>query len=147
MTQRLVPADVLRETSEGPRLAGSRCQDCGAVAFPAQRSCPRCTGEATEEHLLATAGTLWGFTIQGFPPKEPYLAAAAPFRPFGVGYVNLADEVLVESRLEATAPDQLRIGMPMHLVVVPFHVTESGEQQLTYAFAPDGAAEGSAQHD
>ncbi|MGY1739434.1 MULTISPECIES: Zn-ribbon domain-containing OB-fold protein [unclassified Blastococcus] len=141
MAQRLVPAQVVREGPDGPRLVGSRCGDCAAVAFPAQRSCPRCTGEATEEHLLAPSGTLWGFTVQGFPPKEPYLAAAAPFRPFGVGYVDLAGEVLVESRLQATSPDDLRIGMPMDLVVVPFHVTDAGEELLTYAFAPAGAAE------
>jgi uncharacterized protein len=142
MSQRLVTADVLRETQEGPRLLGSRCQECGAVAFPARRSCPRCTGQDTEEHLLAPSGTLWGFTIQGVPPKTPYLAADAPFQPFGVGYVNLADEVLVESRLQATSPEQLHIGMPMDLVVVPFHVSESGEEQLTYAFAPAGAEQG-----
>lgn len=147
MSQRLVTAEVLRETPEGPRLVGSRCRGCGAVTFPAQQSCPRCAGDATEEHPLAPTGTLWGFTIQGFPPKEPYLAAAAPFRPFGVGYVNLADEVLVESRLEAGSPEQLRIGMPMTLVVVPFHVSESGEQQLTYAFAPAGAVERSETRD
>jgi len=136
MASRLVTADVVRKTPDGPRLVGSRCADCGAVTFPAQRSCPRCAGESTAEHLLAATGTLWGFTIQGFPPKEPYPAAHAPFEPFGVGYVNLADEVLVETRIQATSPEELRIGMPMELVIVPFHTSETGEQYLTYAFAP-----------
>jgi uncharacterized OB-fold protein len=126
-------------TPDGPRLAGSRCRDCAAVTFPAQRSCPRCASEATDEHPLAADGTLWGFTIQGFPPKTPYLAADAPFTPFGVGYVDLAGEVLVEARLVATSPDELRIGMSMRLVVVPFHTSDAGEELLTYAFAPGGS--------
>lgn len=132
---RVVTADVLRSTPEGPRLIGSSCAGCGAVTFPAQASCPRCTGTDTAEHLLRSTGPLWSFTVQGFAPKSPYLAADGPPAPFGVGYVDLG-EVIVESRLVACSPDELRIGMAMELVVVPFHTSESGEQQLTYAFAP-----------
>jgi uncharacterized OB-fold protein len=137
VNSQLVTADVLQETADGPRLVGSRCRDCAAVTFPAQGSCPRCAGQATDEHLLAATGTLWGFTIQGFPPKKPFLAADAPFTPYGVGYVELAGEVLVEARIVATSPDELRVGMPLRLVVVPFHTSETGEQQLTYAFASE----------
>lgn len=133
MTGRVVTADVLRSTPDGPRLIGSACAGCGAVTFPAQASCPRCTGTDTAEHLLPPAGTLWSFTIQGFAPKTPYLAADGPAAPFGVGYVDLG-EVIVESRLVATSADELRIGMAMELVVVPFHTSASGADQLTYAF-------------
>jgi uncharacterized OB-fold protein len=138
---KLVTADVLQQTPDGPRLVGSRCRECDAVTFPAQRSCPRCASEATDEHLLASTGTLWGFTIQGFAPKSPYLAADAPFTPYGVGYVELAGEVLVEARIVATSPEELHVGMPLRLVVVPFHTSESGEQLLTYAFAAVGREE------
>jgi uncharacterized OB-fold protein len=137
VNSQLVTADVLQETADGPRLVGSRCRDCAAVTFPSQGSCPRCAGQATDEHLLAPVGTLWGFTIQGFPPKKPFLASDAPFTPYGVGYVELAGEVLVEARIVATSPDELRVGMPLRLVVVSFHTSETGEQQLTYAFAPE----------
>ena len=112
------------------------------MTFPRQASCPRCTGENVDDHRLARTGRLWGFTVQGFPPKDPYLAAAAPFRPFGVGYVDLDAEILVESRLVADDWRQLRIGMPLELVIIPFHDDHSGEQVSTFAFAPtDEAAE------
>ena len=52
-----------------------------------------------------------------------------------MGYVDLGGEVLVESRLLADDPAALHVGMPMELVVVPFHQGSSG-QVLTYAFAP-----------
>jgi len=140
--QRLVGEEVLAMERDGPRLVGSRCRSCGAVTFPRQASCPRCTGENVDDHRLARTGRLWGFTVQGFPPKDPYLAAAAPFRPFGVGYVDLDAEILVESRLVADDWRQLRIGMPLELVIIPFHDDHSGEQVSTFAFAPtDEAAE------
>lgn len=133
---RMVADGLVADEPDGPRLVGSRCQACGAVTFPRQGSCPRCTRVDVEEHLLAARGSLWGFTMQGFPPKEPYLNAGEPFRPYGVGYVDLGGEVLVEGRLLVDDVTTLRTGMEMELVVVPFHTGSSGEPVLTYAFAP-----------
>jgi uncharacterized OB-fold protein len=117
-----------------PRLIGGRCRDCGSVAFPRQPSCARCTSEQIDEHLLARAGTLWSWTVQRFEPKEPYVGAP-PFEPYGVGYVDLDGEVIVETRLTTADPDQLEIGQPVELVVVPF-ATRGGEDVLTFAFRP-----------
>jgi uncharacterized OB-fold protein len=130
----LVTAEVVRSTPDGPRLAGSRCAGCAAVTFPPQASCPRCAGTDTAEQLLPPTGTLWSFTVQGFPPKAPYLGADGPPAPFGVGYVDLG-EVLVEARLVATSAAELALGMAVELVVVPFAVSATGEPQLTHAFA------------
>jgi uncharacterized OB-fold protein len=136
----LVTAEVVRSAPDGPRLAGSRCAACAAVTFPAQASCPCCTGTDTAELLLPRTGTLWSFTVQAFAPKSPYLAADGPPAPFGVGYVDLG-EVLVEARLVATSAEELALGMAMELVVVPFAVSATGVPQLTHAFAPAPTAE------
>lgn len=138
MSGGVVTSDVLRDTPAGPRLVGSACPRCSAVTFPPQVSCPRCTSGAARECLLPATGTLWGYTVQAFPPKSPYLAADGVPAPFGVGYVDLG-EVLVESRLVATSAAALRPGMAMRLVVVPFHVPDAGQPQLTYAFEPVGS--------
>jgi uncharacterized OB-fold protein len=53
-----------------------------------------------------------------------------------VGYIQLADEVIVESRLTVNDPAQLQIGMEMELVVLPFTRDAEGREVLTYAFAP-----------
>jgi len=45
-------------------------------------------------------------------------------------------ELLIQQGL--ITPDQLRIGMPMELVIVPFE-TESRGPVLTFAFRPQGA--------
>ena len=119
-----------------PRLVGSACRACGAVTFPGKGSCPRCTGTDVARHLLATTGTLWAFTVQGFPPKEPYVRAGAPFEPFGVGYVDLGGEVLVETRIVADDLETLHVGLPMELVLEPLEVAGTGEVVVTYAFGP-----------
>lgn len=124
--------------ADDPRLIGSRCDDCGIVTFPSQRSCPRCGSTAMAEHLLATRGRLWAWTTQEFPPPSPPYAGptGTDFVPFGVGYVELGDEVRVESRLTESDPARLRIGMEMALRVVPFRTDDEGNEVVTFAFAP-----------
>ena len=136
MSARLVDPDLFDGYPDALALAGSRCNACGAVTFPAQLSCARCTSTDVARHPLATTGTIWGYTIQGFPPKTPYLAAEATFTPFGVGYVELGGEVLVETRIVSDALDRLHIGMPVELVLEPFHHDADGTAVLTFAFSP-----------
>ncbi len=120
-----------------PRLVGSRCAACGIVTFPAQGSCPRCAFTEMVTQPLARRGRLWAWTTQGFPPPAPpYAGATGPaFVPFGVGYVDLGD-VKVETRLTTASPDELRDGMEMELVVVPFRTDDEGNEVVTFAFRP-----------
>ena len=90
---------------------------------------------------LATKGTLWTWTIQGFPPKAPPFAGCAePFTPFGVGYVELAGQVRVEARLTESDAKCLTIGMEMELVTEPLFVDDDGNQVVTFAFRPGQAS-------
>ncbi len=134
-------AEGLFTWPEDPRLLGSSCQGCGTTTFPSQQSCPRCTGGDMREVSLARRGKLWTWTIQGFEPKHPY-AGEGEFRPYGVGYIELAAEdegaqpVLVESRLSESDPGSLRIGDEMELAIVPFRHAEDGTPLLTFEFHP-----------
>ena len=123
------------------RLLGSRCVDCGAVTFPAQGSCPRCAGTEVEPRPLARHGALWSYTIQSFRPKTPYVGAEQPFTPYGVGYVDLGGEVLVEARLVADDLGSLRIGDEMELVLETLVRGADGVDIRTFAFAPVPAHE------
>jgi uncharacterized protein len=123
-----------------PRLIGSACRSCGTLAFPQQKSCPRCCGADVAATLLPTDGTLWSWTVQRFPPRSPpYAGDGAEFRPFAVGYVALDGGIAVEGRLTGAAPDGYRIGMPMRLVIEPFRRAD-GTSVAAYAFAPRGGA-------
>jgi uncharacterized OB-fold protein len=125
--------------SNDPRLLGSRCGACGIVTFPAQKSCPACSGQNVETIELERRGTLWTWTIQGFlPNKPPYIGpeTAESFRPFGVGYVELPNQVRVESRLKCKDPSKLRIGMEMELVVEKYVEDDAGREVMAYFFQP-----------
>jgi len=126
--------------SEDPQLVGSRCGACGLVTFPAQDSCARCASTDMAEHGLARRGRLWAWTTQSFPPPSPPYAGptGADFVPFGVGYVELAGEVKVETRLTEADPDALAAGMEMELVLVPFRTDDDGNEVVTFAFRPVG---------
>ena len=125
--------------SEDPRLIGSKCKNCGEITFPSQDSCPNCCLEDVEKIRLSTKGKLWTYTVQGFFPKSPpYAGPGTPesFVPFGVGYVELPNEVRVESRLTENDPEKLKIGMDMELVIEKFKEDEEGNDVMIFAFKP-----------
>jgi uncharacterized OB-fold protein len=67
------------------------------------------------------------------------LGAHSPFVPFGVGYVELPDGVLVETRIVAADSATLQIGREMEMVLEPFHVGDDGRPVVTYAFQAVGS--------
>jgi uncharacterized OB-fold protein len=138
--QQLVVAEGLFTwPSDAPQLIGSYFPESGVTTFPQSGSCPKTSSRVVEQVLLPRRGTLWSWTVQAFLPKNPPYAGtetAKDFVPYGVGYVQLADQVVVESRLTINDPAQLKIGMELEMVVIPFAVDAEGRELLTYAFAP-----------
>ena len=125
--------------SESPRLLAGRCRDCGNHMFPPQEGCTRCSRTAVETVELGHRGTLWTWTVQSYAPKAPpYAGDADPetFHPYGVGYIDIDGKLLVESRLTASDPAELEIGMEMDLVIEPLFVDEDGNEVVTFAFEP-----------
>ena len=90
------------------------------------------------EHFLDRRGRLWAWTTQDYPPPSPPYAGPAgkEFVPFGIGYVQLADEVKVETRLTEADPKALVTGMEMELVLFPLRTDEEGNEVVTFAFQP-----------
>ena len=107
-----------------------------------RRHGPGRLGRAAHHQLeavdLGSRGRLWSWTVQGFCPKPPYDGTTneADFRPYGVGYVELADGIKVESRLTLADPARLRIGMAMELTLEPYRRPPQGEPVFTFAFGP-----------
>lgn len=126
-------------SDDGPHLLGSRCIDCNTYAFPPQNGCQRCSGTNTERTELSNRGTLWTWTIQGFPPKSPPFIGddnPATFKPFGVGYVELPGQVKVETRLTQSDPAKLSIGMEMEMIIEALAKDDAGNDLVTFAFRP-----------
>lgn len=124
--------------SNDPRLLGSKCAKCGVVTFPAQGSCPACSGTETKNIELEREGTLWTYTVQCFlPNRPPYDGPETPesFEPFAVGYVELSDQTRVETRIKTENVEKLEIGMPMSLVVEKY-IERDGKDVMAYFFTP-----------
>ena len=130
---------IMELDGQKPVLKGVKCKDCGNHVFQVQNGCPKCAGADMEPVSLGNRGTLWAWTIQGFPPKAPpYLGETDPskFKPYGVGYVELPGEVKVEARLTESDPAMLKTGMEMELVLDPLTIDEDGNEVVTFAFSP-----------
>jgi uncharacterized protein len=130
--------DVFTWPAGEPQLIGSKCEACGAMTFPTKPSCPRCGRTDMAQHLLPSRGTLVSWTTQDFLPKEPYASGETEetFKPYGVGLIQLGDELRVEARLTESNPNKLQFGMDVELVVVPFRVEADGTEVMIHAFAP-----------
>jgi len=124
--------------SEQPALLGSRCNHCGIASFPAAESCMACSGQDVSVEALPRRGTLWTWTVQQFMPKEPYNSGETmeTFKPYGVGYLELAGGVRVEGRLTESDPEKLRIGMEMDVVFETYRTLENGDEVISFFFKP-----------
>jgi uncharacterized protein len=133
-----IAEDLFSWPAAEPRLVGSRCAGCGAYAFPSQGWCPRCGSEMDRVELSPT-GTVWTWTSQEFlPPAPPYTGPETTenFQRYYVGYVELEDELRVETRLIGFGEEHPHIGQRVQAVVLPFRTDEEGREVMTYAFEP-----------
>jgi uncharacterized OB-fold protein len=129
MSQVPVAEGLFTWPADEPALLAS--ESGGRLSFP-----PRPGGQP---YPLKRRGTLWTFTSQDFrPPSPPYDGndTAETFQPYLVGYVELEGELLVEGRLVDCRAEELEIGQPMELRIVPYTVRADGTEVLTFAFAP-----------
>ena len=135
MAARMVAEGLVRGAGDEARLLGGRRRSDGRIVFPL----PQGDGaDAYEPIELPSRGTLWSFTIQRFRPKPPYNGPGddRSFTPYAVGYVELPDAIIVESRLLTANFDDLRIGMPMEFSLETFRTDTDGTDVMTYAFKP-----------
>ncbi|WP_102143204.1 Zn-ribbon domain-containing OB-fold protein [Mycobacterium hubeiense] len=137
----LIADGLFRVDGDRAVLRGSRRRSTGVVKFPAERpelfdGSPDIQSDI-EPIELSTEGTLYTFTTQEFAPPLPYKGSRDPktFRPYIVGYIELAEGVLVESLIIDAAAADLQIGQRMVSATTTLE-TEAGESFLTYAFRP-----------
>jgi uncharacterized protein len=139
----LITEGLFRVDGDRAVLFASRRRSSGVVKFPAERrelfdGDPEIQQDI-EAIELSTQGSLYTYTTQEFAPPLPYKGNRDPkvFKPYVVGFVELAEGVLVESLIVGAAPAELRIGQP--LVSTTFTLeTADGQSVLTFAFRPAG---------
>jgi uncharacterized OB-fold protein len=121
---------------EEPKLIGSKCTSCGTYFFPETISCsnPNCKDKKVERAFLSRRGKLWSYTIQHYPPPPPF-KASEPFVPYGIGVVELPENIRVAGMLSESDPKKLRIGMDLELFLDKIY-EEDGRDIVTWKFRP-----------
>jgi uncharacterized OB-fold protein len=139
----LITEGLFRVDGDRAVLFASRRRSSGVVKFPAERpelfdGSPDVQADI-EPIELSTEGTLYTYTTQEFAPPLPYQGNRSPdvFQPYVVGYIELADGLLVESLIIDVNATDLRIGQPMVSTTTTLQ-TADGEELLTFAFRPAG---------
>ena len=131
-----VAENLFRGEGKATRLLAGRHRSDGRLRFP----CPSGPDAAHYDVVeLGARGTLWSYTVQRFRPKTPFNGRGGDhdFTPYGVGYVELPGELIVEGRIVADDFASLRIGQPMRLTTEAYRDDPDGTPVLTYAFTPE----------
>lgn len=128
---------LFAETAEGPRLLGSQCRSCGTPYFPRGEVChnPDCSSSAMQDAAFGPRGTLWSVALQNYPPPPPTIYEE-PYRPYGVGLVDLPNGLRVLGRLLTDDPTQIEPGAEMELVLAPLGPGPEGEPVISWQFKP-----------
>ncbi len=128
---------LFANTSNGPRLLGSRCRDCGTPYFPKAARChhPRCGGGETADTEFGPRGKLWSWAIQNYPPAPP-ARYEEPYVPYATGVVDLDDGLRVVGRMSVDDPESLQAGSEVELTIEMLCRDEQGRELVTWKFKP-----------
>ena len=123
--------------SEEPRLIGSHCRSCNSYSFPKRSLCPNpnCRNKQVEEVLLNPKGKLWSYTVHYYQPPPPF-KFNEPFKPFGIGVVELPEGIKILGMLTSSDLNSLKIGMNVELVVEKIYEDKEGNESVTWKFKP-----------
>jgi uncharacterized protein len=92
-------------------LAGTRCVACAETSLGSVSLCPNCGSDRVQSLRLGHDGILWTYTVARHRPPGDY-RGSEPFKPFGIGLVELAEGLRVMCTLDCEL-DQLRVGLPL----------------------------------
>ena len=126
--------------ADRPRLLGSRCQNCGSLAFPkATAFCgnPGCSGQEFDEVELSSRGKIWSFTDARYQPPPPYVSPTETFEPFAIAAVELEQEKLVVlgQVVPGITVDELQVGQEVELTLGTLY-TEDDTDYLVWKWQP-----------
>ena len=136
----LVPAiDGWHTMAARPHLIGSQCTHCDTYFFPPQdQYCrnPGCDSTGFRRVELSRTGRIWSYTNACYKPPAPFVAAE-PFEPYAIAGVQLEEEqmVILGQVVKGVSVEDLKVGMPMELVLETLHETEE-DIRVTWKWRP-----------
>ncbi len=118
---------------EKPQLIGSQCLACGEVYFPKRNKgiCIRCGHRGLMAVILDRKGKIHSFSIVMQQPTQFFLGKA----PYAYGWINLPN-VRVQAIFTGCDMKDLKIGMPVELVIERLGEDEQGNEVMAHKFRP-----------
>jgi hypothetical protein len=117
-----------RLMNEGKLMAG-KCQKCGKVHLPPRPLCDRCLSKDFEWTSLPTGGKLLAYTIIHVAPIQ-FQASV----PYVIGIIGFDNGLKIPGMIKNVLPDQIKIGMPLTMVIEPCSVASLWPQWPRYYF-------------
>ena len=126
-----------------PHLIGTQCNECGTYFFPKQTHfCknPACESTDFKEVELSRTGQVWSYTNACYKPPAPFVAKD-PHEPYAIAAVQLEKEqmVVLGQVVTGVGVEDLKVGMPMELVLETLHETEE-DTKVTWKWKPLAAS-------
>jgi uncharacterized OB-fold protein len=111
------------------RLVGTHCIDCNKVFFPPKKVCPLCFDGKIEDVPLSKTGTLHTYarSVMGPPDLE---------KPFLMGFINIPEKIKIYSLITGCKYEDLKVGMPMEVVIEGIKKDSEGNVTVGYKFRP-----------
>jgi uncharacterized OB-fold protein len=116
----------------GPQLVANSCPACGEIFFPKRRICQNCQSPELQEMLLGRRGKIFSFTVVVQRPASSYKGPV----PYAFGWVELPEGLRVETLFTGCAPQDLRIGMDVELIIERLHDDPEGREVVCHKFRP-----------
>lgn len=120
-------------------LLGTKCASCGITIFGRKQSCENCGGTDVKAVALGRTGRLWSYTVQRYPPSEPYKLGSVKredWVPRVVGWVEVPEGPRILSIIENCKPEEARIGMEVEMFVKKGWVDENGNDVMVLMSRP-----------
>ena len=121
---------LFMDSADGPALKGCQCPDCNKLFFPPLSRCPECMRTDIAQVPLAGRCRLYSFTTVYIPSKNF-------IPPYTVGYVEFDQGVRVFAQIRPKEDQELKIGIPMKMVVDYLWKTKDGQKVSAYFFEPE----------
>jgi len=119
-------------------LIGSKCRKCGELFFIRREICENCQSQDLEEIALSKKGKLYAFSVMFYPAPPPY-KPPEPFVPYGLGWIELPEGIILFSLITENDPKKLVAGMEMELLFDKQEEDKDGNDVMVYKFQPGKA--------
>ena len=131
--------DTYLNLGEPPSIFGTKCATCGITIYGKRDSCENCAGTDVKLVVLSNKGILWSYTVQRYPPTEPYKLGSAKredWVPRVVGWVELPEGPRILSIVENCKPEDAKIGMEVEIFVDKGWINENGDEVMVLMGRP-----------